>query len=124
MFSREGKNWRLIRDYKRGKYCYLIGVYYWAIELQEHEFNELYLLIEKLNNEFLALKSNLMDEELFNLEFEQLQWYAELEGTKNGWSLRIIFDGDEQSRSFEMYWPIQIAENLFFEIKQMWDSMH
>ena len=29
----------------------------------------------------------------------------------------------DQTRSFEMYWPIPIAQNLFYEIKNMWESM-
>ncbi len=65
-----------------------------------------------------------MDEELINLEFERLPWYAELEGTKYKWSLRIVFESDEQTRSFEMYWPSSISKNLFFEMRKMWESMH
>tara|TARA_B100001287_G_C22463997_1_gene426418 strand:+ start:303 stop:500 length:198 start_codon:yes stop_codon:yes gene_type:complete len=64
-----------------------------------------------------------MDEEFINLEFERLPWYAELEGTKNEWSLRIIFESEEQTRSFEMYWPASISKNLFFEMRKMWESM-
>ena len=64
-----------------------------------------------------------MEEEFINLEIEQLPWYAELEGKKNDWNLRLIFESSEQTRSFEMYWPIPIAKNLFYEIKNMWESM-
>jgi len=53
-----------------------------------------------------------------------LPWYAELEGTKNTWSLRIIFESDEQTRSFEMFWPSSISKNLFLEMRKMWESMH
>jgi len=122
-FVSEEKNWRLIKDIKKGKYCFLIGVNNWAIELQKHEFELLYKLLLKLNRQFLEIKGELMDEEFINLEIEQMPWYAELEGNKYEWNLRLIFQSSEQTRSFEMYWPIPIAKNLFYEIKKMWESM-
>ena len=119
----EEKNWRLIKDNKKGKFCFLIGVNNWAIELQKHEFELLYKLLIKLNKQFLEVSEELLEEEFINLEIEQLPWYAELEGKKYAWDLRLIFESSEQTRSFEMYWPIPIAENLFFEIKKMSESM-
>ena len=121
--SIEEKNWRLIKDIKKGKFCFLIAVDNWAIELQKHEFELLYKLLLKLNKQFLEIRDELLEEEFINLEIEQLPWYAELEGKKNEWNLRLIFESLEQTRSFEMYWPIPIAENLFYEIKKMWESM-
>ena len=119
----EEQNWRLIKDIKKGRFCFLIRVNNWAIELQKHEFELLYKLLSKLNSQFLEIKDELMDEESINLEIEQMPWYAELEGKKYEWNLRLIFESSEQTRSFEMYWPIPIAENLFYEIKKMWESM-
>ena len=119
----EKKRWRLCRDFKKGKFCFLIGVDNWSIELQKSEFNSLYLLLLRINNQLSDIKDELMDEELITLEIEQLPWYIELEGQKNEWSLRFVFESNDQTRSFEMYWPIQIAQNLFFEIKKMWESM-
>ena len=121
---KDEKNWILRKDINKGKFCFLIGVNNWAIELQKHEFESLYQLLQKLNNQLLEIKDELMQEEFINLEIEQLPWYAELEGKKYEWNLRLIFESTEQTRSFEMYWPIQIAENLFYEIKQMWESMN
>ena len=121
--SFEENNWRLIKDTKKGKFCFLIGVNNWAIELQKHEFELLYKLLLKLNKQLLEIRDELLEEEFINLEIEQLPWYAELEGKKNEWNLRLIFESLEQTRSFEMYWPIPIAENLFYEIKKMWESM-
>ena len=115
--------WRLERDFKKGKFCFLIGVDNWSIELQKSEFDSLFLLLLKINEQLLAIKSELMDEESINLELEQLPWYVELEGKKNEWSLRFVFESQEQTRSFEMYWPISIAKDLFYEIKNMWESM-
>ena len=117
------KNWKLKKDIKKGKFCFLIRVNNWAIELQNHEFELLYKLLLKLNRQFSEIKDELMDEEFINLEIEQMPWYAELEGKKNEWNLRLIFESSEETRSFEMYWPIPIAENLFYEIKKMWESM-
>ena len=101
----------------------MIGVNNWAIELQKSEFNLLYLLLIRLNEQLLEIANQLMDEELISLEIEQLPWYIELEGKKNEWNLRLVFESQENTRSFEMYWPIPIAQNLFYEIKKMWESM-
>jgi len=114
---------RVLRDFKKGKYCYLIGVDNCSIELQKSEFHSLYLLLLRINEQLLAIKNELMDEESISLELEQLPWYIELEGKKNEWSLRLVFESQEQTRSFEMYWPIPTAQNLFYEIKKMWESM-
>jgi len=118
------KRWRLLRDFKKGKFCFLIGVDNWSIELQKSEFYSLYLLILKIHKQLSDIKDELMDEEFITLELEQLPWYIELEGKKNEWSLRFVFESEDQTRSFEMYWPIPIAENLFYEIKNMWESMN
>ena len=120
---KDQKRWRLSKDFKKGKYCFLIGVDNWSIELQKSEFHSLYLLLIKLNEQLLVLKNELMDEESINLEIENLPWYIELDGKKNIWSLRFVFESQDQTRSFEMYWPIPIAQNLFYEIKNMWESM-
>ena len=120
---REENNWRLIKDFKKGKFCYLISVGNWAIELKQSEFLSLYLSLMKINNQLLEIKNQLMDDELITLEIEQLPWYIELDGKKNEWNLRLVFESQEDTRSFEMYWPIPIAETLFYEIKIMWESM-
>ena len=120
---KDQKRWRLLRDFKKGKFCFLIGVDNWSIELQKSEFHSLYISLLKINEQLIAIKNELMDEEFVALELEQLPWYIELEGKKNEWSLRFVFESQDQTRSFEMYWPIPIAKNLFYEIKNMWESM-
>ena len=117
------KKWRLIKDYKKGKFCFLISVDNWSIELQKSEFHSLYLSLMKIHEQLSVIKNELLDEECISLELEQLPWYLELEGKKNEWSLRFVFESQDQTRSFEMYWPIPIAQNLFCEIKNMWESM-
>ena len=117
------KRWRLLKDFKKGKFCFLIGVDNWSIELQKSEFCSLYLLLLKLYEELSSIKNELMDEESISLQIEQLPWFIELEGKKNEWSLTFVFESQDQTRSFEMYWPIPIAQNLFYEIKNMWESM-
>jgi len=117
------KRWRLLRDLKKGKFCFLIGIDNWSIELQRSEFYSLYLLLIRINEQLLVIKDELMDEESITLELEKLPWYIELGGKKNEWSLRLVFESQDQTRSFEMYWPIPIAQNLFSEIKNMWESM-
>ena len=120
---KDKKRWRLRRDLKKGKFCFLIGIDNWSIELQRSEFQSLYVLLLKINEQLLGIKNELMDEESITLELEQLPWYIELEGKKNEWSLRFVFESQDATRSFEMYWPIPIAQNLFNEIKKMWESM-
>ena len=120
---KDQKRWRLLKDFKKGKFCFLIGVDNWSIELQKSEFYSLYLLLLKINQQLLVIKDELMDEESISLELEKLTWYIHLEGKKNEWSLRFVFESQDQTRSFEMYWPIPIAQNLFYEIKNMWESM-
>jgi len=115
--------WRLLRDFKKGKFCFLIGVDNWSIELQRSEFDSLYLLLLNINDQLSVIKNELMDEEFITLELERLPWYVELHGKKNEWSLRFVFESQDKTRSFEMYWPIPIAQNLFYEIKNMWESM-
>jgi len=117
------KRWRLLKDFKKGKFCFLIGVDNWSIELQKSEFYSLYLLLLKINEQLLVTKDQLMDEESITLELEKLPWFIQLEGKKNEWSLRFVFESQDQTRSFEMYWPIPVAQNLFYEIKKMWESM-
>ena len=112
-----------MRDYKKGKFCFLIGVDNWSIELQKSEFSSLYYLLLKLYEQLLSIKKELMDEESITLKIEQLPWYIELEGKKNEWSLRFVFESQDETWSFEMYWPIPIAQYLFYEIKNMWESM-
>ena len=120
---KDQKGWRLLKDFKKGKFCFLIGVDNWSIELQKSEFHSLYLLLLDINKQLLGIKNELMDEEFITLELEQLPWYIELEGKKTEWSLRFVFESQDRTRSFEMYWPIPIAQNLFYEIKNMWESM-
>ena len=121
--AKDQKEWRLLKDFKKGKFCFLIGVDNWSVELQKSEFYSLYLLLIKINKQLLDIKNQLMDEESITLKLEQLPWHIELEGKKNEWSLRLVFESQDQTRSFEMYWPIPIAQNLFYEIKNMWESM-
>ena len=117
------KRWRLLRDFKKGKFCFLIGIDHWSIELQKSEFESLYFLLLRINKQLIGIKNELMDEESIALVIEQLPWFIELEGDKYEWSLRFVFESQDETRSFEMYWPIPIAQNLFFEIKKMWESM-
>ena len=119
----EHKNWRLSKNFKKGKFCFLIGVNKWAIELQKSEFYSLYLLLLKLEKQILDISNQLLEEEFITLEIEKLPWYIELEGKKDEWNLRLVFESQDKTRSFEMYWPIPIAQNLLYEIKNMWESM-
>ena len=124
MILDENKKWRLVKDLDKGKYCFLIGVDNWAIELSQDEFESLYRLLIRLENQINSIKEELLEEELINLEIENALWYIELEGNKNQWNLRLILESSGNSRSFEMYWPIPIAQTLLNEIIKMWESIH
>ena len=87
---KDQKNWRLLKDFKKGKYCFLIGIDNWSIELQKTEFYSLYLLLLRINEQLLVVKDQLMDEECIILELEKLPWYIQLEGKKNEWSLLFL----------------------------------
>ena len=121
---KDQKKWRLLKDFKKGKFCFLIGVDNWSIELQKSEFESLCFLLIKIKEQLEDITNKLMDEESITLKLEQLPWFIELEGTKNEWSLRFVFESQDQNRSFEMYWPTNVAQNLFYEIKNMWESMN
>ena len=72
---KDQKRWRLLKDLKKGKFCFLIGVDNWSIELQKSEFNSLYLLLLRINDQLLVIKDELMDEESITLELENLPWF-------------------------------------------------
>ena len=99
----EQKKWRLLKDFKKGKFCFLIGVENWSVELKKSEFDSLYLSLIKINQQLLGIKDELMDEEFITLELEQLPWYILLEGKKNEWSLMFVFESQEQTRSCLLY---------------------
>ena len=102
----------------------LIGIDHRSIELKKSEFESLYFLLLRINKQLIGIKNELMDEESIALVIEQLPWFIELEGDKYEWSLRFVFESQDETRSFEMYWPIPIAQTLFYEIKNMWESMN
>ena len=79
---KEQKRWRLLKDFKKGKFCFLIGIDNWSIELQKSEFDSLYISLIRINEQLLVIKKELMEEESITLQFEQLPWYVELEGKK------------------------------------------
>ena len=124
MIINNEKNWRLVKNLDKGKYCFLIGANNWAIELSNEEFDSLCQLLIKIEKQLNSIKGELMEEELINFEIEKSPWYIELDGNKNQWSLSIILESKNDTRSFEMYWPIPIAQTLFIEIIKMWESMH
>ena len=74
--------WRLLKDFKKGKFCFLIGVDNWSIELQRSEFDALYFSLIRINKQLLDIQNELMDEESISLELENLPWFIELKGKK------------------------------------------
>ena len=82
----------------------MIGVDNWSIELQKKEFYSLINLLLRIHNQLLDIKNELMEEESITLELEQLPWFIELKGKKNEWSLRFVFESQDQTRSCHVSW--------------------
>ena len=64
----KNNKWGLRKDFNKGKYCFLIIVDKWSIELQKEELSSLYRLLVKIDQELSSIKSSLLDEEFINLE--------------------------------------------------------
>ena len=60
---KEQKRWRLLKDLKKGKFCFLISVDNWSIELQKNEFQSLYTLLLRIYEQLSSIKDNLLEEE-------------------------------------------------------------
>jgi len=63
---KDQKRWRLLKDFKKGKFCFLISVDNWSVELQKSEFYSLYLLLLKIN------------EQLGSIYREEIPWKEQL----------------------------------------------
>ncbi len=124
MILYEGPGWRLQRDPSRLKYSVLLGGEDWTIELSTYEWNCLCIVVFRLIDQLQDLKAQLMSEEQIFLEMEKEQWWGSIDGTKEKWSLSLIFSGDgEFNRSFEFGWPATTAQAVTSAMRIMWDSL-
>ena len=123
MVQYEGPGWRLARDNSRIHFPVMIGGDGWALELTEKEWICLLDLINDLIDQHKKLKSQLMKEELISLELERNHWWVCLDGNRDSWSLKLIFEyNGEHSRGFEAYWPIPAAQGITSAMSNMCDT--
>tara|TARA_Y100001968_G_C19272139_1_gene674798 strand:+ start:592 stop:969 length:378 start_codon:yes stop_codon:yes gene_type:complete len=119
----EGSGWRLVEDSSRGEFSILIGSEFCSVEITNDEWLSMVPLLFDLIDQHKEYQNQLLAEESINLEMERENWWASLDGGKDSWSLKLIFNGNRsQIRSFEMYWPIQTAQTFVLAVRKMWDS--
>ena len=123
MIQHEGPGWRLAKDPSREKFPVIIGGDGWALELTEQEWVSLIALINELIAQHKGMKNQLMQEELICLELERQPWWGCLDGDRDSWSLRLVFESQASPcRGFEAYWPQPAAQAIAFAMRTMWNS--
>ncbi len=123
MIQQEGPGWRLARDPSKQPFPVLIGGDEWAIELTEVEWEVFYTLLRDLSDQHKELEDKLMPEEKLSIELERDPWWANLDGDRKVWDLKVILYGDNgKRRGVEAYWPIPAAQAIVFAVRTMWDS--
>ena len=123
MIEHEGPGWRVARDSSRSRFPVMFGGDGWALELTEEEWISLIPLIDELINQHKKLENQLMPEESICLEIERKPWWGFLEGDRNTWSLKLVFEEEETSaRGFEAYWPIPAAQSITSAMRAIWDG--
>ena len=120
MINKEGQGWRIIRDSSRNNFSTLIGGEYWAIELNQNEWDTLVKAVNNLSDQYQDIKVQLMDDEDITLEMELNPWLGILKGDKNGWNLKLILNSsDSLIRGAEVYWPSNVTCQLANAVKTM-----
>ena len=123
MIQHEGPGWRLARDSSREKFSVVIGGDGWAFELTEQEWVELMTLINDLVIQHKGLENKLMPEEKICLELERLPWWGCLDGDRECWTLRLVYESNAGlDRGFEASWPIPAAQSITYAMRTMWNS--
>ena len=125
MIKKEGPGWRIIRDLSRYNFSTLIGGESWAIELNEYEWSTLVKVVIDLSNQYADIKGQLMGDEDITLELDRIPWLGILKGDRQGWSLKLILNGNGLSnRGAEVFWPRNVTKFVANEMRTMWDSDH
>ena len=123
MIKKEGPGWRIIRDSSRDNFSTLIGGEYWAIELNQFEWETLAKVVIDLSDQYKDIKDQLMVDEDITLEMESNPWLAILKGDQYGWTLKLILDSsDSLHRGAEFFWPRDVTSHLAKAMRKMWES--
>lgn len=104
---REGRGWRYGLDPDRQPHSVLIAGATWATELLPSEAEGLTRLLHRLVDQHAALAEQLMAEESIVISAEDGDWWLELEGDREAWSLRFVLTG--AGRGVEGQWPAPAA---------------
>ena len=120
MIKKEGPGWRIIRDESRKNFSTLIGGEFWAIELNQYEWETLLKVVIDLCDQYKNIKDQLMVDEDITLELESNPWLAILKGDQYGWNLKLILDSrDSLNRGAEIFWPRNVTCNLVNAMRTM-----
>lgn len=108
---REGRGWRYGHDPDRGHHSVLIAGDHWATELSRSEAEGLKRLVGRLLTQHGELADQLMAEESITICAEEGDWWLELEGDREAWSLRFVLSGGPEGtgRGVEGFWPAPAA---------------
>lgn len=104
---REGHGWRYGHDPDREQFTVLIAGDHWATELSRSEAEGLRRLVGRLVAQHGQLADQLMAEESVTICAEEGDWWLELEGDRDAWSLRFVLSGS--GRGVEGTWPAPAA---------------
>lgn len=118
MQVQQGTGWRFGLDPSRQPYAVLIGGEDWAAELLLHEAGALLRAAQRLHDQWLAIRPQLMAEEEVSLETECGPLWAELEGTSDAVALRFVLQPQGQERGLEGRWSADATQALLAVLAQ------
>ena len=123
MLKKEGPGWRIIRDSSKDNFSTVIGGAFWAIELNQYEWETLVKVVIDLSDQHKAVREQLMGDEDITLELDRSPWLAILKGDQYGWDLKLILDGNiSLNRGAEIFWPRNVTADVTNAMRTMWDS--
>lgn len=118
MQVQQGTGWRFGLDPDRHPYAVLIGGEDWAAEVRLHEAAALLHAAQRLHDQWLAIRPQLMPEEAVTLETECGPLWAELEGTSAAVTLRFVLQPMAQERGLEGRWSADATRALLAVLAQ------
>ena len=123
MIRKEGIGWCLYIDSTKTNFPVVIGGECSSVQLTFQEWNSLVPLIIDLIENFKEHQNKFIQDESIVLEIEKESWRACLEAFKDSWSLKLVLKENTLNlRGFEMYWPIQSAQDFVSAMRSVWDS--
>ncbi len=118
MQVQQGTGWRFGLDPARHPYAVLIGGEDWAAELWPQEAAALLRAAQRLHDQWLTIRPQLMPDEAVTLETECGSLWAELEGTSDAVALRFVLQPMAQERGLEGRWSADATQALLAVLAQ------